>query len=452
MRQSALLALFTLLTILAQPVSADDADVAMKIWNNRQAVVKIIVEGKLADGRNASPEYGTGFLVSRFGYILTADHVIGQDLKWHEVPGGVERTIRVLGVSNTDGRVELASRAKIVNRDAPADVAILRINGDQHPSIPIASEPTAVLARAYVIGYRPLMEFPDAKDGSVASTDFNTAVAPISDFFSLNLDLTNGHSGSPVFNSKGEVVGFVHGASEDNQGKISLAVPISRARIALSVVPDVAFSGQEDLRGLVSAWAGDNSAADAEGNRIGRLHGNVAYESGLSGGKKAFGFHASSDYLSAPTSDLPASDDDRTVELWVRLTAVPPAETEQARLFYYGELSHRRAYIIGYSGEFGIFFSNYGNSISSGTPLETGRWHHIAVTNVGSDSRLYLDGEIIGRARFGIDTARSEDLYVGGGALSGRIADVRIFSRALRPAEIKATFENVKSRNPELFR
>src|SRR5271169_6013211 len=98
--------------------ATDDDGPGPKIYNDyRRAVVKVVVKGTPADLTTPTTNTGTGFLVSRSGYILTASHVLGQDSEWHPIPGGVDRTIEVLGLSDTDSMVEIAPNATIVIQD-----------------------------------------------------------------------------------------------------------------------------------------------------------------------------------------------------------------------------------------------------------------------------------------------------------------------------------------------
>ncbi len=82
--------------------------------------------------------------------------------------------------------------------------------------------------------------------------------------------------------------------------------------------------------------------------------------------------------------------------------------------------------------------------IASSGNLNTGSWHHAALTYDGSNVRLYLDGVQVGsRSLSGIiDTAPSINVAVGGQPdqstrlWDGYIDDVRILNRALTSAEV----------------
>lgn len=84
------------------------------------------------------------------------------------------------------------------------------------------------------------------------------------------------------------------------------------------------------------------------------------------------------------------------------------------------------------------------------TPLQWGVWHHVAATYDGATWRLYLDGELDAEVATGA-TPRSDSIQPIGlgaafnskgepaGALVGALDEVRIYARALTPAELRAT-------------
>ena len=69
-------------------------------------------------------------------------------------------------------------------------------------------------------------------------------------------------------------------------------------------------------------------------------------------------------------------------------------------------------------------------------------WHHLAATYDRTNLRIYLDGVQVGtRALTGSIGVSANPLRIGGNAIwgenfAGLIDDVRVFNRALTPAEL----------------
>jgi concanavalin A-like lectin/glucanase superfamily protein len=79
---------------------------------------------------------------------------------------------------------------------------------------------------------------------------------------------------------------------------------------------------------------------------------------------------------------------------------------------------------------------------TAGLPLNT--WSHLAATYDGATLRLYVNGaQVSSRALTGAMRVTGQPLRIGGNAVwaewfSGRIDEVRVYSRALSAAQIQA--------------
>jgi Concanavalin A-like lectin/glucanases superfamily len=87
----------------------------------------------------------------------------------------------------------------------------------------------------------------------------------------------------------------------------------------------------------------------------------------------------------------------------------------------------------------------------SGSTFDTGRWYHMAIVRSGLDFRMYVDGVLSGETH---ETAsislQGNYLQVGndptfsdsyGHFFHGNIDDIRIYDRALSPAEIQDVYD-----------
>ncbi|MDH3584777.1 MAG: hypothetical protein OER86_11230, partial [Phycisphaerae bacterium] len=88
-------------------------------------------------------------------------------------------------------------------------------------------------------------------------------------------------------------------------------------------------------------------------------------------------------------------------------------------------------------------------SIKDRSPIEVGKWYHVAVTYDpevnGGKMVLYRDGREVGQATSIPPIDQDRALHIGGrsgrGAFMGRIDDVRLFNRALTAEQIRSVFQ-----------
>ena len=104
----------------------------------------------------------------------------------------------------------------------------------------------------------------------------------------------------------------------------------------------------------------------------------------------------------------------------------------------------------GQSGRLIVFNGNRLNNVVAGvTVLEPRTWHHVALVRVGSNVKVYLDGdpspEIDGKLAQGF-VEGEEQIFVGGRSdnfanFKGRIDEVAVYRRALTAGEIAAMYK-----------
>lgn len=199
--------------------------------------------------------------------------------------------------------------------------------------------------------------------------------------------------------------------------------------------------------GAVSWWKADGSAKDFFNENNGVLNNGVTFASGKIG--QAFSFNTNS-FVQTGTVGLPIGNSDRTVELWVKIISfladVPDPHSPLESFFLgYGNFgSGGQAYQLGTAGNV-LYFTDWGGAIF-GPSLKTGIWYHVAVTNVGNNVTLYLNGSPVSSGTLSMNTPGNSPLYMG--RIPGSIGDVRklnglideviIYNRALSPSEILA--------------
>jgi len=172
---------------------------------------------------------GSGFIISADGYILTNNHVID---------GADEIT-----VSLSDRR-EL--KAKLIGADARSDVALLKIEGKNFPTVPLGKSENLkvgewVLAIGSPFGFDHSVTagIVSAKGRSLPSEQNGNYVP----FIQTDVAINPGNSGGPLFNLQGEVIGINSQIFTRSGGfmGLSFAIPID---VAMNVANQLKTEGR----------------------------------------------------------------------------------------------------------------------------------------------------------------------------------------------------------------
>jgi len=221
---------------------------------------------------------GSGFIVSKDGYILTNDHV---------VDGSDQVTVRLLD------RREF--KARVVGTDPGTDLAVLKIDADNLTPAPLGDSDAARVGEWVLAVGNPLGDnltftvtsgIISAKGRTLALP--NTSDRSIQDFIQTDAAINPGNSGGPLVAVNGAVIG-VNSAIASQTGFYSgygFAIPISLARRVMdqiiqhgkveraalgvtvrNVSPnDAAYVGLPDVRGVVvEDYGGERSPAKLAG-------------------------------------------------------------------------------------------------------------------------------------------------------------------------------------------
>ncbi len=184
--------------------------------------------------------------------------------------------------------------------------------------------------------------------------------------------------------------------------------------------------------------------------RFGWIHGAAWASDGVRGG--VLRFENSRQYLVADDAGLPAGDSPRTMALWVKLDAL--GSHPLTTLLTYGRETWNQMSGLGMDWRVGrahAYFTQCGGvALSQWRMTEPGQWHHLAYVYEGEGRhRFYVDGagtDGMSELRGRLDTQLSGAVVLGAyptgdGPNGGAVDDVRIYSRALAPAEIAALAE-----------
>jgi serine protease Do len=168
---------------------------------------------------------GSGFIISPDGYIITNNHVVE----------GSQR----LDVQLFDGRK--FSNAEVVGRDPNTDIAVVKIDADDLPSVALGDSDSLRVGEWVLAIGNPLGDaFSFTVTAGIVSGRGRVLGGlqqgrqwSISDFIQTDAAINPGNSGGPLVNIRGQVVG-VNSAIASETGLYagySFAVPINLARI-----------------------------------------------------------------------------------------------------------------------------------------------------------------------------------------------------------------------------
>jgi serine protease Do len=156
---------------------------------------------------------GSGFIMSRDGYILTNNHVVDDADQ--------------IKVKLSNGK---EYEGKVVGRDPKTDLALVRIEGatDLHPLMLGNSEDLKVGSWVVAVG-SPFGLEQTVTAGIVSAKGRVIGSGPYDNFIQTDASINPGNSGGPLINLKGEVVGINTAIIASGQG-IGFAIPINMAK------------------------------------------------------------------------------------------------------------------------------------------------------------------------------------------------------------------------------
>ncbi|HEX3235638.1 MAG TPA: Do family serine endopeptidase [Gemmatimonadales bacterium] len=239
---------------------------------------------RMPQGPQFQESAGSGFIVSRDGYILTNDHVVA---------GSDQVTVRLLD------RREF--KAKVIGTDPNTDLAVVKIDADNLTPAPLGESDAARVGEWVLAVGNPLGDnLTFTVTSGIISAKGRTLALPnasersIQDFIQTDAAINPGNSGGPLVSVRGQVIG-VNSAIASQTGFYSgygFAIPIDLARNVMdqiirhgrveraalgvsvrNVSPnDAAYVGLPDIRGVVvQDYTGEDSPAKRAGLQPGDI-------------------------------------------------------------------------------------------------------------------------------------------------------------------------------------
>ena len=213
---------------------------------------------------------GSGFLISKDGFILTNNHVVG----------GANR----LEVTLSDGR---KLEAKLVGTDDRTDVAIIKVEGKDFPVLPMGDSEAMEVGEWVLAVGSPFGLTGTVTSGIVSAKERDgMGITDYEDFIQTDAAINPGNSGGPLVNLQGQAIGINTAIVSRSGGYngIGFAIPMNMAKqvceqlmehgsvtrgyvgvMIQALTPELAKSfGLENVSGaLIGDVTGDGPAAAA---------------------------------------------------------------------------------------------------------------------------------------------------------------------------------------------
>jgi serine protease Do len=183
---------------------------------------------------------GSGFIISRDGYILTNNHVVGN----------VDR----MTVTLQDGRT--FTDAKVVGTDPGTEVALIKIEGDNFPVLQMGDSDRLEVGNMVMAIGNPFGLTETVTVGVVSAVRrSNVGIAAYENFIQTDAAINPGNSGGPLIDLNTRVIGINTAIVSESGGYmgIGFAIPINMAR---TVAEQLRRTGKV-LRGYLGLYGQD---------------------------------------------------------------------------------------------------------------------------------------------------------------------------------------------------
>jgi serine protease Do len=170
--------------------------------------------GNMPQGERKTHALGSGFVISRDGFILTNNHVIDK---------ATEIKVKLESGKEYD--------ATVIGHDPKTDLALLRVTLDRgFPAPAPLGDSDAIRVGDWVMAVgNPFGLGQTVTTGIISAKGRIIGAGPYDDFLQTDAAINPGNSGGPLYNMKGEVVGINTAIIAQGQG-IGFAIPINMAK------------------------------------------------------------------------------------------------------------------------------------------------------------------------------------------------------------------------------
>ena len=224
----------TTLSPSGKPLAGNGFDPS-RIYATRATGVVTIYAIYGGDSSSAQEAQGSGFVVSRQGYILTNSHVITNA---GESGGKILAADKLFVQFQDHDRVQ----AKVVGWDIYDDVGVIKVDPGGHrlDPVPLGDSATVKVGQPVAAIGSPFGNVNSLSVGVVSATersiDSLTSQYSLVDAIQTDAAINHGNSGGPLFDARGRVIGInaqIRSDSGTAEG-VGFAVPIDSARRSMT--------------------------------------------------------------------------------------------------------------------------------------------------------------------------------------------------------------------------
>jgi serine protease Do len=227
---------------------------------------------------------GSGVLISADGYVITNNHVVGEN-------------VREITVALSDKR---EIKGRVIGVDPSTDIALLKIDVRGVPAVPWGDSSQLKIGEWVLAIGSPYQLNQTVTAGIVSATGrAGLGFADYEDFIQTDAAINRGNSGGALINGRGELIGINTGIFSESGGYqgIGFAVPSNLAR---RIVTDLMKNGEVrrgsigplTLEKLTEQLAADAGVRSTNGALISRMYPqSEAYGVGLRPGDVIVSFN-----------------------------------------------------------------------------------------------------------------------------------------------------------------
>jgi len=167
---------------------------------------------------------GSGFIISKDGYVLTNNHVIDE----------ADEILATLLNKKT-------YKARLIGTDPKLDLALLRIRDDEGKTppdlLPLVlgnSDVVRIAEPVFAVG-NPFGLQHTVTTGIISAKNRTIGLGPLDNFLQTDASINPGNSGGPLFNFKGEVIGMntsIFSRTGQSAG-LGFSIPVNEAKKVL---------------------------------------------------------------------------------------------------------------------------------------------------------------------------------------------------------------------------
>ena len=226
---------------------------------------------------------GSGVIISADGYVVTNNHVVGENMSEIKVALPDKREVR----------------GRLIGTDAATDIALIKLNTTGLPVVPWGDSSKLQIGEWVLAIGSPFQLSATVTAGIVSATGrTNVGFADYEDFIQTDAAINPGNSGGALINIRGELVGINTGIFSQSGGYqgIGFAVPSNLAR---HVIDDLMKYGEVrrgsiDFRveSMTDPEVAEQVGAGTRGALVTQMYRNSAsYEAGLRPGDVIVAFN-----------------------------------------------------------------------------------------------------------------------------------------------------------------